>query len=293
MAATGFEKDIDLPGPRPRTRGTLLSVAREIPRAELVASGFNRLPAGVTWLPWGPVVLTNVEADCNVVYSKVVRDLPATIAVPAFLVYDALHCSTIAGMYDELWNRVNHNFEVGLSAAIARQLELGTFGGLSLQGAQDYNGVSTADYVPVVVPGTTLRLAVNGLENYLASKLLDSVGTIHLTPGLLALGAADLLWMWDEGAGAYRTATGTYVVGDAGFTGTSTPNGGAAGSTASPWVYATGDVWYAVMAQEKADENDGNGYKLVNRNTDRPLAEVYAVVCFDPNVLAAARVTVA
>lgn len=294
MAATGYEKDIDLPPPPPRTRGLLLDVARQIPESELNYGGTNRLPAGVTWLPWGPVQLTNEQANCSVVYAKTARALPKVMYQPAFLIYDALTCGKLSGMLQELWDRLDYNFRVGLSAAFAAQLETAADGGLGLKGVSNYGGDTAADYVPAgnTTAAASLRVCVNFLENYLASKLLNAEGVIHCTPGLLTLGAGDYLWEWD--GSVYRTATGTRVVGDAGHTGLSTPDGGAAGTAAAPWIYATSDIWYAVLGVPKrADAETGEGYEVIKRNYDRPLAEVFGVLAFDPNILAAAKVTVA
>lgn len=295
MAATGYEKDIDLPGPRPRPgkRGTLLQHAREIPADELVADGNNRLTAGITWLPWGDIDLRTEAIGCNVVYSKEARDLPHDMYQAAFLIYDALTCNNLSGMLDELWRRLDVNFGVGLSAAFARQLEFAADGGLGLQGASNYDADGT-DYVPNGAGGSavSLRVAMNNLEMYLATRLMNGTGMIHMTPGLFALAVADELAVWD--GTDFRTATGHIVVGDAGHTGLSTPSGGAQGTAAAPWIYATGDVWWAVKAVPKLEEAEsGNGYQLIKRNIDRPMFEVAGLLAFDPTVLGAARVTVA
>lgn len=297
MAVTGYEKDIDLPGPRPRTRGLLIGPnggARELPASELTADGNNRLTAGVTWLPWGEITLTAEAVGCAVDYSKSARDLPRQMAQYAFLIYDALTCNKLSGMLDELWSRLEHNFMVGLSAAFARQLEFAADGGIGLIGADNYNGNSAADYRPVGFGGaaTSLRVALNTLEQYLASKILDSTGMIHMTPGLLSLAAADYLVEWD--GSVYRTHTGHIVVGDAGHTGLSTPTGGAIGTAAAPWIYATSDVWWALKEQPKLMEAEtGEGYEWLRKNIDRPMLETYGILVFDPNILAAAKVTVA
>lgn len=296
MALTGYEKDIDIPGPRPRTRGLLIGPnggARELPAEMLTYGGSSRLTAGVTWLPWGEITLTTEPVGCAIDYNKSARELPRTMAQYAFLIYDALTCGKLSGMLDELWARVDHNMLVGLSAAFATQLESAADGGLGLVGANNYNGDTAADYVPAVGgAATSLRVALNSLEQYLASKMLDSVGMIHMTPGLLSLAAADYLVVWD--GTVYRTHTGHVVVGDAGHTGTSTPTGGAQGTAAAPWIYATSDVWWAVRDQPLLMEAEtGEGYELLRKNVDRPMRETYGILVFDPNILAAARVTVA
>jgi hypothetical protein len=288
MVATGYEKDIDLPGPRPRPgmRGTLITSAREIPASELDADGTNRLPAGVTWLPWGTIVLESDPVNCAVVYDKAARALPGLAYQSAFLVWDGLTCNTLSGMLAELWARLETNFSLGVSAALARELMTGAEGNLGL--------IGDATYVPAVGgAATSMRVAFNSLNMYLASKILNGTGMIHLTPGLLNLAIADYLVEWD--GDVYRAVgTGHIVVGDAGHTGLVTPQGGAAGAAASPWIFATSDVWYALLGVPKHEEAEtGEGVTYIRRNLDRPLMEVKAVLAFDPNILAAARVTVA
>jgi hypothetical protein len=292
MAATGWEKDIDLPGPRARTRGTLLSVARRIPDEALTSAGVNRLTGGITWLPWGVGNLSVDAANCDVDYNKVARTLPPVMFQPAFLIYDSLTCSNLSGMLDELWRRIGANLDVYLSAAFADQLEDASEGGLGLIGANNYDAAGT-DYAPTVVTSgaSSLKLAMVLLEDHLAAKLHGGLGVIHLTAGLLALAVAEGLVDWEDGA--YRTPTGHAVIGDAGHTGTDQPNGAGAPGAGNVYIYATGDIWYAVQGVDRRPEAEtGEGYQFIRRNVDRPLGELYGVLAFDPSVVGTALVDI-
>lgn len=294
MAATGYEKDIDLPGPRPRTNGLLIGpngAARQIPASSLTSAGVSRLTAGVTWLPWGEISLTSDQVGCDVDYTKAARPLPPVMFQPAFLVYDALTCHKLSGMVNELWSRLETNFAVGLSAAFATQLETGGQGGLGLIGANNYDTAGT-DYVPEIVTSGagSVQLGIALLEQYLADVVLDSVGVIHLTPGLYTIAGA--FGMFDPATS--RTPTGHLVVGDAGHTGQATPVGGSAPGSGNAWIYATTDVWWATRMQPKLEDAEtGEGYELLRKNVDRPLMELYGLLAFDPNVIGAALVSYA
>lgn len=281
--ATRAELGIDVEAPEARTRATLLSVARPIPAEVLTAEGTNRLIGGVSWLPWPDIAPTREEADCDTVYGKDPRTLPDLLTQPSFLVWDSLQCST-AGLRLELLARMARmSVEDFVSAQFALELESATTStGLDLTAG------------PTVVDGTAVNVKVGiaGLEDYLAtgSGKPGMRGVIHLTPGLLVLAAGEGVIEFRDGA--YRTATGTVVVGDAGHTGQVQPTGGGAPGAGEAWIYATGDVWFAqseVVGVERADEEDG-GAVYIARNQNRPLAERYGLIVFDSNVVGASLV---
>lgn len=283
--ATGVEIDIDLQAPAVRRNATLLSAADQIPTATLTRDGVSRMAAGITWLPWGEGSLTAAAVGCNVVYDKDGRALPEIAVQPAFLLYDGLLCSTLGGALDEMWARLDYNFDLYLSSAFAAELASGTAsGGLGLKG--------DATYVPRVVSGSAVPLMTGmaHLEANLADALNGGIGMIHLTPGLLGIARAEGIVEWDDGQ--YRTATGHVVIGDAGFTGQVTPQGQSAASSGQAWIYSSGRVWYATTRAERLDGEPGEAATKVRRNEDRPLMEEYGLVAFDPNLLGAARVTV-
>lgn len=289
MAATGMEIDINPPvRPVTRERGTLLAAAAIIPDEAFVRDGDERRwPYGVTWLPWGTGNISTDASDCDVVYDMVARELPDVVIQPAFLLYDALTCSTLGPSIDLLAERVFANLDVYASAAFAAELETATqSGGVGL--------VGNATYTPAVASASavSLRVGFSNLEDHLADVLHGALGVIHLTPGLLTLALADSLIEFRDGQ--YRTATGHAVVGDAGHDGTAAPHGRGGASAGEKWVYATGPVLYREGdIRGITSDVDGDTQVYLLHDDNRPLATRAGVVAFDPATIGAALVTVA
>lgn len=291
-SAAAVYRDVDtFIRPRPRTRGTLLSVAREIPDAAA------RNLAGVTWTPWPAVAATREAVDCDEVYDKsTIRDVPDLAAQPPFLMWDRIQCSTAGLELDWLVEAAQQGIDDFVTVVLAAELETATAsGGVGL--------VGNATYTPTVLSSTAERLglALVRLEGYLAqgSKWDGAVGVIHLTPGLLTIAAQDGLVMWDPSAGnmgCYVTATGHCVVGDAGHTGQTGPQGQSGAGTDEAWIYATGDVWYAlgsIPQMSVTDPTDPDGGPVyIGQNKHRPLLERAGLVAFDPEVIGATLVDI-
>lgn len=277
--------------PEARDRGTLLGAARPIPPEQLVEGRANRLAAGITWLPLPDIILNADEIDCDTIYDKTPRGLPALATQPAFLLWDMVQCSIAGGLTPEWLSTV---IELGLdpgeflTAFLAMELETGTAsGGLGLVG----NGT----YTPAVVSGTAVSLgtAIVNLETYLAtgSGKPGMRGVIHLTPGLLTRAVA-AGFASREGA-QFRTPTGHIVIGDAGHTGQAAPHGQSAPGDGEAWIYATADVWYGlgeIHGAALVSGEEGGGAFYQPHNDLRPLLERAAILAFDPHVLGAALV---
>ena len=297
---TGVYHDIDQQAPTSRKRATLLSVAFEIPASQLTRGGVNRLAAGVTWLPWPDVVANREGILCGTVYDKDdgIRTTPTIVTQPGFLMWDRIQCST-AGLELELLAAMaakSMTDEGFLSAVLAMELE-------DAEGSGGIGLVGNSTYVPYVASATAVGLdvALANLEAYLASASTTTGaskpgirGVIHLTPGLLTIAVADGLVEWRDGN--YETPTGHRVIGDAGHTGQDAPEGQAAPATGEAWIYATGDVFYALSdadASAAIPNGADAGPRYLGRNQNRPLVERDALIVFDPNILSAALVTVA
>jgi len=276
--------------PRPRTRGTLLSVAREIPRDQLVRNGVDRTLAGVEFTPWPASARTREPANCDTVYDKsTIREVDDTVAQPSFLMWDRIECSTGGLELDWLVDAALQGLDDYVTVALALELEDPNSGGFGLRG--------NATYTPTVGSATAepIAVAIARLEEYLAgSKWAGAMGVIHLTPALLTLAAAAEVIMWDPSAGsmgAYVTPTGHCVVGDAGHLGSAAPQGQSGAGTDEAWIYATSDVWYALgstspLSITQAGTPD-EAVRYMGRNKNRPLLERAGLVVFDPNVLGA------
>jgi hypothetical protein len=287
MTATGIEKDINLPGPTGRERGMLLDAMQAIPPDELVSARVNRGWLGVEWLPWGIGNLSTAASDCTVVYDFSARDLPELLIQPAFLIWDALKCTTLSSAPEWLRSRVVQNMDTYVSAAFASELSTAAAsGGLSIAG--------DATYTPVVPNALPLPLgrALANLEDHLGDTLHGAIGMIHLTPGLLTLAVGEGYVEWRDGQ--YRTPTGHVVVGDAGFDGSATPFGQSAADTGQAWIYATSMVWYAVSQINTTELlADGVQDTDITVNKNRPIAKRYGLVTWDPAATGAALVSLA
>jgi len=287
MAVTGIEKDINLPGPMGRERGTLLSAMQPIPPDELVARNVTRGWFGVEWLPWGTGNISVDAIDCDVVYDFSARELPDLLVQPAFLMWDALKCSTLSSESEWLRGRVVDNLNVYASAAFAAELSTGTAsGGLAISG--------DATYTPTIISATAVDVGrgIAELEDHLADVLHGAIGMIHLTPGLLALAVGDGYVEWRDGQ--YRTPSGHVVVGDAGFDGTATPFGSTAATSTQAWIYATSMVWYAISGINTTDilTDDQHDTDILH-NLNRPIAKRYGLLTWDPSATGAIKVTFA
>lgn len=263
---------IDLPSPRPRTRGRLVDVAMPIP-------GFSGRWAGVEWLPWPGVDDNRDGVLCETVYDKTPRDLPELENQPAFLLWDALTCSTLGISLSTLGRLLTENVTDFLSATLAMELESGTgSGGASL--ASTANVVTSA-----AVP---LKVAMAMLEDHLGSALHGGLGVIHLTPGLFTLAIADGLV--DETT--HKTPTGHDVIGDAGHTGVVDPADGGAVGEGERYIYASGDIWYATSAVKGVltVESEDAAPVYIPQNDNRPLVERYGLIVFNQDLVGAALV---
>lgn len=282
--------DIDLPffDARPEA-GSLLSVARPIDDATVSA----HIGMGVEWLPLPPIDVKRDEVNCDVVYDKDVdiRAILDEVSQPAFLMWDRMKNST--GGLDLAWlvNAVTRGIvdeTVFTSATLAAELE-------DAAGSGGFGLIGNATYTPTVVTSgaSAPRVAFARLERYLAvtAGRPGMRGVIHTSPDVFVLAVADDLVF--EKDGMFRTATGHYVVADAGHSGVDAPYGQSDAAAGNAWIYATGDVWYALSAEQGVtrheDEDGGPFYKA--RNQNQPLVERYGIVAFDPNVHAAALVS--
>lgn len=281
MAATGNE--IALPfnamAPEGRTRGTLLSVARELPGEWTSANGTQRAYGlGATFVPWGCDDLQTIELEC-----QLDEDEPTFGAVPdaetfnAFRVVDALNCSTLSVEPSDLEERLMGRMEIMLSAALTNQLVNPT---LTANKGLASEAVVLGDSVSVLA-------ALVRLEDHLADVMHGGLGVLHLTPGILlaAVATGGVYWNGDR----WVTPSGHTVIGDAGFTGTVGAEAGGAPTAGAgeKWVYASGPVWYSLRSARVlgtlASGQEGD-------NIWDSVADAYAVTLFDPCTVGAVLV---
>lgn len=278
--------DITLPfQPRPRPRGMLIHVARDLDAAMFKEGDADRTGLGATTLPWGEIVISGDDVTCETVYDKQPRELPDVIEQPAFMMFDSLICSTLGLELSTIGSRLRTNLTEFISAFLAHELVTADLsGGIGL--------IGNATYAPLIVTSTAVSLAIalSDLQTSLNTVQPGARFTFHLTPGLLdiavAYGYAALV------DGHFETPTGHIVIGDAGQDGTETPEGGTAVAAGESWIYASGDIYYRTTPIKGVIETaEDGGAVYIPQNKNRPLVERTALLLFDPNVLAAAKVT--
>jgi hypothetical protein len=292
MAATGYEVDINLPAPSGAVRGLLLDAATEIPTDQMVRDGTSRMPLGVKWVPWGTDMLDTDPSDCVVSYvhtadEPVLRRVPSVLEQPAFLMWDALKCSTLSSVPEWLRERIVRNLRMYASAAFSGEMATAAASaGLPISGDNIYT--------PTILNAAaqTIRIAMAELENHLGSSLHGAAGMIHVSPGLLSLLLADRFVSWD--GSVYRTASGHAVTGDPGWTGDYTPWASTAAGAGNEWVYATAPVWYSISGiNTTAVLTDDQVDTEILRNMNEPIAKRFGVVTWDPAPTGAIKVVVA
>lgn len=282
MAVTGMEIALPLNAmpPEARVRGTLLSVAREMPGSWTSANGTERgYGLGVTFVPWGCDDLQTLELQCETAEAEpTINALPDIEAFAAYRVVDALTCTTLSVDDEDLAERLRTRMGVMVSGAMANQLARAT-----LTANKSLRTESTV----LATTSIPLLSALVVLEDHLANVLHGGLGMIHLTPGLLA--AAKTLGYAELTGDRYLSPTGHTVIGDAGFTGTIAPDaGGAPGLTGRErWIYASSPVWYSMRnPQVLGVLVDGVG----GHNDWDAIADAYAVTAFDPCTVGAVLV---
>jgi hypothetical protein len=265
----------------------LVHVARDLDAGLFAEGGGDRTGLGAEWLPWGDITILGDDITCETTYDKNPRELPAVVDQPAFMMFDSLICSTLGISLSALASRLRTNIDDFISAFLTRELITAALsGGIGLQG--------NVTYAPLITTSTavSLPIALGNLQTSLNTVQPGARFTIHLTPGLLDTAAG--LGLVHEVGNHHETATGHIVIGDPGQLGTDTPQGGSAIAAGQAWIYASGDIYYRTTAATGVTElaEDG-GAVYVPQNKNRPLIERKGLLLFDPNVLAAAKVTLA
>jgi hypothetical protein len=141
---------------------------------------------------------------------------------------------------------------------------------------------------PVVTTGGKApEVALQAIEQSIASSPFGSAGVIHMTRDVASSLGSRLLWK----DGKVQTRLGTEVVVGSGYSG-SGPAGatGAAPSATNKWMYATGPISVHLGAKEVRNSSLAEGFDP-STNTLEILADRPAAVYFDSSIYAAAQVT--
>jgi hypothetical protein len=291
-----FETPVAAPTVEPRTWGTALSTYREA-----VGEGWEaRESGGVPWLngvafaPFGcdlpdatydlddPCDNTPTETAPNLEWPEGVDTADDCVRFDPFRINHRITVPVIIGApLDDVRARLRLKARIARSYSVAREAMH------SIKQASNPSFVDNATDVTADMYDTTPTAALAAVENALAARLVDGLGMIHVDPGTLTLLAVDGGLNFD--GAQYRTATGHYVVGDAGYSGGEPASGpGAPGDVTAGqrWIYGSGLVYYKItddpglvapesfnIAKNRATFND----------------EAYAIVIFEPCTVVAAK----
>lgn len=279
--------DIDLPLPQPRTRATLLASIDELPHTSMADDENERWLNGDAWVAntlRDPKFGSTLDACGPLDVNGDAQGLPAPpLTAAGFRVFDGITTSTLNAVTgDALREGLLKRSVNWLSWAFARQLATG-----SATGASNNLKAAAAGTPPATVPYGSLATPVYNafaiLETHLASKIHNGVGTIHIPPGMLQI-AVDCCSLERDGD-RYYTQLGNLVVADGGYYSMPAPNGATAAANGEDWIYATGPVFYRMVAPEIVG---GELNQVDIRTNDRTMwIEAYGLVVFDPEVTTA------
>lgn len=279
--------DIDLPLPQPRSRATLLASIDALPVTSLADDSNERWLNGFSWSPnyvrdpkFGSALDACGPVDVN---GDAMGLSTAFVTAAGFRVFDGIATSTLNAVDG---SRLRAGLEARsvnwLSWAFARQLATG-----SATGASNNLKAAAAGRAPAGVAygsaATPLYNAFAILETHLAIKVHNGQGTIHIPPGMLS-NAVDECSLERDGD-RFFTPSGHLVVADAGYVGMPAPTGAAASASGEDWVYATGPVFYRMIAPAFVG---GELTQVDITKNDRTMwVEGYGIVLFEPEIATA------
>lgn len=279
--------DIDLPLPQPRTRGTLLASIEVLPVTSIADDSNERWLNGFSWSPnylRDPRFGSALDACGPVDVNGDAMGLSADAAEAAgFRVFDGITTSTLnATTSAALQAGLEARSANWLSWAFARQLATGSATGASNNLKSAAAGRPPAD-LAYGSAATPLYDAFATLENHLSRTIHDGTGVIHIAPGLLETAINECAVERD--GDRFYTPAGHLVVADGGYVDMPAPAGASASSAGEDWVYASGPVFYRMIAPEIVG---GELVAVDIRTNDRTLwIEGYGIVVFEPEIVTA------
>lgn len=180
-----------------------------------------------------------------------------------FRIYDYLGGSPLELTVDEITAAIDAGWDTtALSFAFAQRLK-GYIG----------DAPDLLPYFTTTSAAITCCDAVAALDNQLALMLGGRQGMIHMTRGALQC-CADDLELIDE---RWYTRNGTKVVADAGYTPLPTPYGWSAPGAMEQYMYATGEIHWAMTTPEYLDAN-ANQTTSIRRNWFARHKEAYGLL---------------
>lgn len=286
MALLDMATDVPLNALAPplRTEATFLDVAYPMPGEWTDRGGVNRsLGAGLAFVPWGVPVITVTKLECSEDEAETVpHGFETAVVQLPFRLTNGVTCTSLSTTTGaELRDAALTQLRQIESAAFAQQLV----------DATTTNSAGLASTATVVVGATAVAVsrAFARLEDFLATRLFNSIGFIHVSPGVFALAvAAEVVILRD---GMWQTATGHLVIADAGYADMAAPTGQAQQQPESKWIYASGPVWFSKSRTDDIEgaNTAGAAFNFAH-NDHEAFTESYGVLAFDPETVGAVRV---
>lgn len=255
--ATGLEAVVEIPL-KPRRRGLLTQAATQVPSGARWKAGLVVYPWGSDGFSSGAVNYCDYDAEAPIGPFEPDDDLD--LVFDPFEIFATEECSARNVSITDLNGRLSERWTVMVSEQIAAHL----------------NGLLAARSTVVQAGVLNAHEAIANAEEWLANTLHGGEGMIHMSPAALSIIAEEVLVFED---GEWWTPSGHRVVADAGHTGDAPT--GESSDPGTEWIYATGQVLYAVDRNESPDAAGEYLDRSNNLITARIVGQ--SVVAFDPS----------
>jgi hypothetical protein len=285
-----MEVPIRLPAPTLRSGGLFVDVAVPI---DTVLGARDRIGSGVVHVPWGcePMFAGNAEIcmmsgelvesvedgiDTGATdlepKSAAIREYPERVIHPPFKIVDGLECSVLSLPHlstptePSMGDRLRSRMSLQISKMMMAELVSGQVSG----------GPSLLSEATTLTAASSMAVAAVRIETWLASVLHNGVGVVVLPVGQLAA-AETIGWV---NPSTLRTASGHFVIADAGFTGDpADPTSAEPGSFEVFGMSVPGQRYSDPKILEVAS---GSSHVDITDDMVAMINEAYAQIAFEP-----------
>lgn len=276
MAVAGMRTVIPTPGLAPRPWAT--AVTTYVP-----APSIDRWMGGVTFTPrhCGPGEFVGGIVDPCIGRVDLVDEVVGFedfVHFDAFVLKGSFQCSPLSIDGAELQAIANEATLMERSMGLAAEVERAALSGSNPSLASAADTLTSTDQTAVGA------LAI--VEDALAQTLNGGLGMIHMTPRVFTIlqGGGGLMF---EG-GVWRTATGHFIVADAGYTG---PDPDAGATATESWIYGSGPVYFVLADSINVLGLPYENFNYVHDDLNVHV-EQYGLAYFEPCAVVAAEVDV-
>lgn len=268
--------NISVPAPLPLPRPWATAVTTYTPLVGPEYEG-TRWLNGVKFIPFGCEKIVGDTFDpCVDRDTDFLEGLGTEVEFEPFLAEVAVECSTISSDGPELELYLRLHMALGYTSILGAQVERSAFtpGNPSL--SSEAQVITSSDQ--------SLLGALVMVEDALADLLDGGQGMIHMTPGLFVAFSAGGGVRYDANGRPF-TATGHFIVADAGYLGVSPMTDTVvAGET---WIYGSGPVFYKTSPDIRWFD-DAQSVNLA-RNIRSVSVQQYGLAIFEPCSVVAAK----